>query len=229
MVGFLRKKDPLRLAHRGLAAVSVLWFAAAAAAQNVVPDPAFKSGIGAWTGISLSGNFTMAFVPGFSVRPGSGSALLTVDGPAGGTYFVCVAVAGGKTYEWGHSMFFPDASRTVGLVERLDAYDGPACTGSLVGGYAVQIVPGSLGGWFGGTALIFPAPASCRSILVGFSAVAPAGARATAYVDDVFLAQAGTVPPIEPVLASDVPSLSLPGVLALGAALALAAARLLRA
>ena len=211
-----------------LGAALAFGLATAVQAQNLVSDPAFRLGIGAWTGNSLSGNYTMTFTPGFSARPGSGSALLNVDGPAGGTYSVCVAVAGGRTYEWGRSMFFPDASRTIGLVERLDAYDGPACTGSVVGGYALQIVPGSLGGWFGGTALIFPAPAGCRSILVGFAAVAPPGARATAYVDDVFLALAGTVPPIEPA-PRDVPSLSTPGALALGAALALAALRLLAA
>jgi hypothetical protein len=218
----------MRLAHRGLAAASVLWFAAAARAQNLVPDPAFRNGLGAWSPSAISGNYTMSFAPGVSVRPGSGSALLNVDGPAGGTYFVCVAVAGGRTYEWGHSMFFPDASRTVGLVERLDAYDGPACTGSLVGGNALQIVPGSIGGWFGGTALVFPAPASCRSILVGFAAVAPPGTKATAYVDDVYLAEAGTVPPIEPAPAADVPALSPAVLCALAGALLLAGTRALR-
>ena len=203
--------------------------ATAAHAQNLVPDPAFRFGTGAWTGSSLSGNFTMTFVPGVSARPGSGSALLNVDSPAAGTYSVCIGVAGGRTYEWGYSIFFPDASRTTGLVELLAGYDGPSCTGSIVGGYILQIVPGSVGSWHGGTAFSFPAPASCRSILAGFATpgIGAPGLAGTAYVDDVFLAQAGTVPPIEP--PDPIPSLSTLGVVALGAALALAGARVLEA
>jgi hypothetical protein len=211
-----------------LATVLALGLAEPAAAQNLLPDPAFKNGVGAWSPSAISGNYTMTFAPGVSVRPGSGSALLSLDAPSGGTYSVCVAVTGGRTYEWGYWIYFPDSNRTTGLAERLDGYSGPACTGSFVGGYVLSIVPGSTGSWHGGRSLIFPAPADCRSILVGFSAVAPVGVRATAYVDDVFLAPAGTVPPIEPAPAADVPALSPAVLCALAGALLLAGTRALR-
>ena len=62
---------------------------------------------------------------------------------------------------------------------------------------------------------------------MSFVALGVPGAKATAYVDDIYLAQSGTVPPIDPPAA--VPSLSTLGVLALGAALALSGRFLLRA
>lgn len=227
MVGFLRKKDPLRLAHRGLAAVSVLWFAAAAAAQNVVPDPAFRFGVAPWSPAGVAGTFTLTFAPATSVRPGSGSARLDLQSPATGTYTVCVPVAAGRPYVWGFSMYFPDPNRVTGLSEYIAIYDGPGCTGANIGGYSLPII-GVPGVWFGGTFGLFPTPPGARSLRAGFGGFGAPGNQATAYVDDVFVAPAGTVPPIEPVPA-DVPSLSTPGLLALGAALALAAARLLRA
>ena len=143
--------------------------ATAAHAQNLVPDPAFRFGTGAWTGSSLSGNFTMTFVPGVSARPGSGSALLNVDGPASGTFFVCVAVTGGRTYEWGRPLFFPDASRTIGLDEGWSP-----TTVRRTGSESRRLRPPDRAGITGGVVgwnepPLSPAPANCRSILVGFA------------------------------------------------------------
>lgn len=169
----------------------------------------------------------MTFAPGFSKRSGSGSALLAFDSPASGVYSVCVNVTGGQTYEWGYSIFFPDPARTTGLYETLSGYSGAGCTGSVVGGYALGIVPGATNVWGSVKAFLFPAPANCRSILVGFGTVGVQGLKATAYVDDVYLALAGSVPPIDP--PAPAPALSTLSLIALGGALALAGARVLKA
>ena len=140
---------------------------------------------------------------------------------------MCVPVAAGRPYVWGFSRYFPDPNRVAGLSEYIAIYDGPGCTGANIGGYSLPII-GVPGIWFGGTFGLFPTPAGARSLRAGFGGLGGAINQATAYVDDVFVAPAGTVPPIEPV-PEDVPFLSTPGLLALGAALALAAARLLGA
>jgi hypothetical protein len=130
-------------------------------------------------------------------------------------------------YVWGFSMYFPDPNRMSGLAENVEIYDGPACTGAVIGGRALLII-GVPGIWLNGSYGTFPMPAGAQSVRAGFGGFGTGTNQATAYADDVFFAPAGTVPPIEPV-PEDVPSLSTPGLLALGAALALAAARLLRA
>jgi hypothetical protein len=169
----------------------------------------------------------MTFAPATSARAGSGSALFDLQAPATGNYTVCVPVVAGRPYVWGFSMYFPDPNRVTGLSEYIAIFDGPGCTGANIGGYALPII-GVPGVWFGGTFGSFPAPAGARSLRAGFGGLGGGANQATAYVDDVFLAPAGTVPPIEPV-PQDVPFLSTPGLLALVAALSLAAARLLRA
>lgn len=210
-----------------LSAVFALSLAAPAAAQNVVPDPAFKYGVTPWNPAGVAGTFTLTFAPATSVRPGSGSALFNLQAPATGTYTVCVPVAAGRLYVWGFSIFFPDPNRMSGLNEYVVIYDGPECTGSNVGGFVLPIISPS-GEWVGGTRGTFPTPAGAQSIRAGFAGVGGSSNQATAYVDDVFVAPAGTVPPIEPVPA-DVPALSTLSLIALTGALALAAARLLRA
>jgi hypothetical protein len=217
----------LRPAHRGLVAASVLCFAAAADAQNLVPDPAFRYGVTSWSAAGVAGTFTLTFAPGTSVRLGSGSARLDLQAPATGTYGVCVPVAAGRLYVWGFSMYFPDPSRMSGLTENVEIFDGPGCTGAVIGGRALLII-GVPGIWLSGTYGTLPMPAGAQSVRAGFGGFGTGTNQATAYVDDVFVAPAGTVPPIEPV-PEDVRFLSTPGLLALGAALALAAARLLGA
>jgi hypothetical protein len=210
-----------------LAAGLALGLSAPAAAQNLVPDPAFRYGAGSWSPAGVAGAFTLTFAPTVSVRPGSGSARFDLDAPATGNYTVCVPVAAGRPYVWGFSMYFPDPNRMRGMSEYIAIYDGPGCTGANVGGYAFPIL-GVPGIWFGGTFASFPTPAGAQSLRAGFAGVGAPTNQATAYVDDVFVALAGTVPPIEPA-PQDVPFLSTPGLLALGAALALAAMRLLAA
>ncbi len=218
----------MRLAPFGLA---LLLLAPSARAQNLVPDPAFTAGVGAWQPAGIAGTFTMAFAHAVTVRPGSGSALFTVGSPAGGAFTVCVAVQPNRPYEWGHWTHFPDAAKTAGLGEVLDIRDGPACTGSSIGGVAQPIVAGPIGSWSGGLRHSFTTPAAARSIRAGFSASGAGGSQALVYVDDVYLAIAGTVPPVDPPLsaAANVPALAPLAAAALAAALAWAGARGVRA
>lgn len=213
---------PVRIAVPGLLLLALA--SAPAGAQNLVPDPAFAAGVGAWTPSGVSGNYAMTFVPGFSKRPGSGSALLSSDGPAGGTFTVCLAVAPGA-YDWGYSVFFPDAARVTGLNESATFFGGPGCTGASTGGWFIPIVATQTNAWIGPTARV-TIPSATRSVLLGFADLGVGGARPLANLDDVFFAPAGTVPPIEPVPA--VPAASGPVLLALASALALAALRVLR-
>lgn len=196
-----------------------------------MPDPAFAGGVGAWQPAGIAGTFTMAFASGATVRPGSGSALFNVGSPAGGSFTVCVAVQPNRPYEWGFWSNFPDATQTVGLGELVDVRDGPGCTGSSIAGVSLPIVPGTTGAWQGGLRYSFTTPAAARSVRVGFVALGAGGSQAVAYVDDVYLALAGTVPPIDPPapVAANVPALSPLAAAALAAALALAGARGLRA
>jgi hypothetical protein len=209
------------------AAAFFLGLAAPAGAQNLVADPSFRLGLGAWSNAYVVGAYTMTWVPSPSVRPGSGSALLSFDAPAGGAWSVCVPVQGGLQYDYGFSIYYPDAARTVGLNEAFTIYSGPGCTGTDLGGYVLPINAGQLNTWITRAPLRFTTPPAAQSVFISFMALGVGGAKATAYVDDVYLGQAGTIPPIDPPPA--IPSLSTPGLLALGAALALASARILRA
>ncbi len=210
-----------------LAGALALGAAGAARAQNMIPDPAFTRGVGAWTPMAITGNFSMTFVPGFSQRPGSGSGFLSFTGAASGAFTVCLPVAGGRSYDWGYSVYFPDPARIPGLNEWYSAYDGPGCTGPLSGfGGVLPIFPTQAAAWFSPKTTL-RMPATSQSFLAGFTALGVGGAQPLAYVDDVFFAPAGTVPPIDP--PADIPSLSGPGLLACAAALALAGARVLPA
>ena len=210
-----------------IAAAVALASAGAARAQNMIPDPSFKEGVSAWTPVSIVGDYSMTFVPGFSKRPGSGSAQLSYDAPAGGRFSICVNVVGGRTYDWGFSIYFPDATRTIGLNDFAALYSGPACSGSNIGGRVLPIVPapGTTGVWLGGPSPL-PLPANCQSVEVGIAAVGVVPTRPLAYFDDAFFAPAGTVPLIDS--PESAPTLSTLGLLVLAGSLALAASRLLR-
>jgi hypothetical protein len=196
-----------------------------ARAQNVIPDPAFKAGVAAWTP-RFAGDATFSFVSDFSKRPGSGSALLAGGGKAGGGFAVCLPVLEARPYDWGYSCLFPDAARSTGVSELVQFHAGPGCSGAIVGGRALLIYPGVTNLWFDMPPARFTMPQGSSSVLLGFDVVG--GAQALAYLDDVFFAPAGTVPPIEPA-PQNVPALSAPGLLALAGALALAAVHALRA
>jgi hypothetical protein len=209
-------------------AASAILFSAAlvlasprAHAQNLVPDPTFAHGIGAWAPHSVVGDYSMTFVPGFSKTPGSGSALLSST-QGGGKYTVCVEVTGGAAYEWGFSMLFPDGNRLFGLSEEFNQYDGPGCTGASNFGSSLTIFPQQTNVWSGPTNRSTLMP-STRSVEYGFSAVG--GVQPLAYVDDVFVARDGTVPPIDP--AVPVSALGRLGTGLLAAAIALAGVRAL--
>ena len=211
-----------------LAAGFVLGLAAPAVAQNLVPDPAFTQGLGIWSNIYVLGTYTMTWVPSPSVRPGSGSARLNFDGPAGnGAWSLCIPVSAGRSYDWGFSILYPDATRTIGLNEAYSVFDGPGCTGNSLQGFVLPISPMQLNAWITRAPSTFTAPPGSQSFFMSFVALGVPGAKATAYVDDIYLAQSGTVPPIDP--PAPAPSLSTLGVLALGAALALSGRFLLRA
>jgi hypothetical protein len=208
-----------------LCAAFALGLAAPAAAQNLVPDPSFRSGLGAWSDVYVVGAYTMTWVASPSVRPGSGSALFSFDAPAHGAWSLCLPVVAGGRYDYGFSILYPDAARTVGLNEAFTLYDGPGCTGSVLGGYVLPIVPMQLNTWQTRAPYQIVAPPGSQSIFVSFMALGVGGAKVTAYVDDVYVAPSGTVPPID--APPPIPVLSTAGVLALGFALALAAVRVL--
>ncbi|HQQ76144.1 MAG TPA: hypothetical protein PLB01_02225 [Thermoanaerobaculia bacterium] len=210
-----------------LVAAAVVVLTTPARSQNLVADPSFRQGLGAWSDVYVIGAYTMTWVPSPSVRPGSGSALLSFDAPARGAWSVCVPVQGGLQYDYGFSIYYPDAARTIGLNEAYGVYSGPGCTGTDLGGYVLPIVPAQLNTWITRAPYRFTTPPAAQSVIITFMALGVGGAKATAYVDDIYLGQAGTIPPIDPPPA--IPSLATPGLLALGAALALAAARILRA
>ncbi len=202
-----------------LAGALTLGAAGAARAQNLVPDPAFTHGVGAWSPTGITGNFTMTFVPDFSHRPGSGSALLSYTSPEAGGFTVCVPVVGGRPYDFGYSIYFPDANRVAGLNEGWAAFDTPDCSGTSAYGFLLPIFP-QPGEWFSPESS-WLMPATSRSVLLRFGALGVGGAQPIAYLDDVFFAPAGTVPPIDP--PPDIPTLSVAGLLACAAGLAFAA------
>ena len=208
-----------------LAAALTLGLATTASAQNLIPDPAFAAGVSSWQPAAISGNYSMTFTPGFSKRPGSGSALLSSDGAAGGAFTVCVRVVAGGLYDWGYSVFCPDAARVTGMNESLTFYAGPGCTGATTGGSFIPIVATQTNAWIGPVSRV-PIPAGTQTVLVGFADLGAGGARPFMYLDDVFFAAAGTVPPIDPI--PGVAALSEAGLLALACALALAALGSLR-
>jgi hypothetical protein len=194
-------------------------------AQNLVPDPSFAHGVDAWTPLSVTGNFTMTFAPDVSKRPGSGSALLSFTGPASGQFAVCLSVSEGLSYDRGYSILFPDASRIAGLNEFFDIHAGPGCSGAVLGGTALVIVPGQLNAWLSPTSRLVMPPGA-TSIRLGFGALGVGDAQPLAYLDDVFFGITGTVPPIDPPTA--VPLLSRASAAALGLGLAAAALRSLK-
>lgn len=207
-----------------LAAVFALVFAAPLRAQNLVSDPAFTQGVGAWSSLGVTGSFTMTFNAGVSRRPGSGSALLSFDSPAFGSYVTCVNVVPGQQYDWGYSIRYPDAARLIGLNELFDRFTGPGCTGTSLGGYFLPLSPGAanVNVWLDTFAARFVAPATCQSVRIGFGAVGLGGAKITAQLDDVYVGATGTVPPIDP--PAPAPALSTLSLLVLAGALALAGA-----
>ena len=179
------------------AAGFVLGLAAPAVAQNLVPDPAFTQGLGIWSNIYVLGTYTMTWVPSPSVRPGSGSARLNFDGPAGNG-------------AW--SLEHPGLGRTLvrlGLLDPLSGRDADDRTErglfrlrrtrnarGIRSGIVLPISPMQVNAWITRVPLSFTAPAGSQSFFMSFVALGVPGAKATAYVDDIYLAQSGTVPPI---------------------------------
>ena len=206
-----------------LVATVALGFAGTARGQNLIPDPAFKVGVTAWTP-RFAGDAMFSFVPGISKRPGSGSALLEGGGKAGGGFAVCLPVLEARPYDWGYSCLFPDAARSTGISELVQIYAGPGCSGAILGGRALLIYPGGTNFWLE-TPARFTTPPGSTSVLLGFDVVG--NVQALAYFDDVFFAPAGTVPPIDP--PSAIPALSTLSLIALAGALALAGASVFKA
>jgi hypothetical protein len=203
-----------------LAAALALGLATSARAQNLVTDPSFTRGLGAWSNAYVTGAYTMTWALSPSVRPGSGSALLSFDSPAGGAWSLCLPIAAGVQYDYGFSILYPDGTRTIGLNEAYSVYSGPGCTGTDLGGYVLPIFPMQLNTWITRAPYRFLAPPGSQSVFISFMALGVGGAKATAYVDDVYVAPAGTVPPIDP--PAPAPSLSSLSLIALAAALGLA-------
>lgn len=218
----MRTHSPLAAAFLIILALAV---ATGARAQNLIPDPAFTLGVSAWMPNAVIGDFTMSFAPNFSKRPGSGSALLSATGSTSGSFAVCLPVSEGASYDWGYSIFFPDAARVPGFFDFVQIYAGPGCSGANLGGRTLTILPGSVNTWVGQTNRLVMPPGS-NSISLGFGALGVGRAEPLAYLDDVFFGLAGTVPPIDVPVA--VPSLSRSSAAALGLILAVAALRSLR-
>ncbi len=215
----------MKIGLRLAVAIAALGLAANLKAQNLVPDPAFVSGVSAWkyqVAPGLPTNYTMTFAPGVSRRPGSGSGLLSsVASP--GNYSVCVNVRGGVRYATGYSLLFPDPNRLTGFSEVFTEFDGPDCTGTGSGGLVTLLLPVNVWGDFKIPRTLLP---GTRSVQLGISALGIPGVQPLAYIDDVYIGVEGTVPPIDP--PAPVPAASVPGLAALALLIAVAGLRVLR-
>ncbi len=191
--------------------------------QNLVADPGFATGLGPWLSLSTGvPPATLVRDPGAGVDGAAGFATLTAGsfGPITYVARACVPAQPGVTYSFGGDVRFR-ALQNSSAVFWLRFYSDSACTTAIP---SPPLPPTSTGadgsstGWTlcRGTGALAPPGAASTSldfVLFGISA----SERASADLDSVYVGRAGTVEPPFPV-----PSLARPGVLALGAALALA-------
>src|SRR5260370_13972606 len=147
-------------------------------AQNLLPDPSFASGVGAWTasGASLA---TFQWVDLTGPDGVAGFARLRVTGPGSGFASVCVPVVGGQTYSWGGSFFPESASGQV----ILDFYSNGSCQGLTIVGETFGPSATTLGVWQFEPGPDVMAPASAGSVLFRLTGTTPFNGPVLVYVD----------------------------------------------
>ena len=189
-------------------------------AQNLLPDPSFASGVGAWTAVGASSASVQWIdfpgsdgVAGFARLQGLGPGFLFAQ--------TCVPIVGGRTYSWGATL--RPGSATSGLVV-LELYPNPSCQGfALVGQVAGPAASGT-GAWQFEPAPDVIAPASAGSVMFRATLVVPGNGVGLIDFDNVYFGPQGTLPPG----VKDVPALSWPAVCVFAALLATMGLRLLR-
>lgn len=190
-----------------------------AAAQNLLPDPAFTSGVGGWTAVGAS-PATIQWL-GFAGPDGSlGIARLQFSGPGSGFAHACVPVVGGRTYSWGGSFFPRSASAQI----ILDFFPNGSCLGVVVVGETFGPPAFTSGVWQFEPGPDVTAPPSAGSVLFRITATTGASETGVIDVDNVYFGPQGTPPPG----VKDVPALSQSLVLVLSLALAIGGLLLLR-
>jgi len=214
-----RRRFSSEMRNLRVAVLLVLLDAPHADAQNLLPNPAFASGVGGWTasGPSLA-TFQWLNLPGPDGRPGI--ARLQISGPGSGFASACVPVVAGRTYSWGAS-FLPETGSGQVI---LDFFSNASCQGTTVVGEVWGPPALPPGRW---TFLPSPnvlAPPSAMSVLFRITCSTGAAGFAVTDVDNVYFGFQGTQPPG----IQDVPALTAPVALAFLFALALSGLRLLQ-
>lgn len=192
-----------------------------AAAQNLIPDPTFSSGVSAWT-VREPLTTTLEWNPGAGADGAPGFARLTPFlGLTTAFAKICLPVEPGTTYSWGGSLRIssPDATTYFELTFFLDSSCGVAI--SQAQAPPVNGSSANLGTWYlrrGPDVVVPPQVASVAFEVVSIVAFNP---PLSVDFDNMYFGRQGTEPPTEDV---SVPTLSSSAFLLLAAALAAAGA-----
>jgi hypothetical protein len=194
-----------------------------AAAQNLIPDPTFSSGVSGWTVRAPDFTTRVDWNDGAGADGAPGFAsMVGFRGPGAAFATICLPVEAGTSYSWGGFLRQPMPSSTE---FDLVFYAGSSCDGQFL----LQIFSPPVGSnadpsaWYlrSGQDIVAPPLAVSVAFEVELNtAAATPGNSFSVDFDNVYFGRQGTGPPTETVA---VPTLSTSAFLLLTAALAAAA------
>lgn len=187
--------------------------------QNLLPDPAFSSGVGALTPNGAIPS-TITWINLAGPDGARGFARLQFLGPGAGFAAACLPVIGGRTYSYGATFSPIGASAQIVL----EFYPNGSCQGLLLVGQTLgpPVFAGS--GWQFDPGPDLTAPASAGSVQFRLGGVTGASTSVTVDIDNIYFGLQGTGPPG----IQDVPALSGSQLLVLALALAIGGLFLIR-
>jgi hypothetical protein len=192
-----------------------------AAAQNLIPDPTFSSGVSGWTVRAPDTTTAVSWNEGPGADGAPGFARLGgFQGPGAAFATICLPVEAGTSYSWGGFLRRPMLSTTA---FSLSFFAGSACSGQfLLQVFGPTVVrDANPDAWYLRSGQDIVAPPLSVSVAFEVELLTIAGPSFSVDFDNVYFGRQGTGPPTEFV---SVPTLSGSAFLLLAAALAAAGA-----
>jgi hypothetical protein len=190
-----------------------------AAAQNLIPDPTFSSGVSGWTVRAPDTTTRVDWNEGAGADGASGFARLGgFPGPGAAFATICLPVEAGTSYSWGGFLRRPMLSSTLFT---LSFFAGPSCGDPfLLQVFGPPVVSNANPDtWYLRAGQDIVAPPLAVSVAFEVELLTVAGPSFSVDFDNVYFGPQGTGPPTEAV---SVPTLSGSAFLVLAAALAAA-------
>jgi hypothetical protein len=188
------------------AALFGLWALDFAAAQNLIPDPTFSSGVSAW-GVRDAASSTLNWNSGAGADGAPGFARLAPFlGLVTSFATICLPVEAGVTYSWGG--YLRIQSRDATTYFSLTFYPDSSCGGFGLLHITSPPLTGSganLGTWYLRQGPDVVAPPTAASVLFEATSISALNAPITLDFDNVFFGRQGTGPPTQLI---SVPTLS---------------------